>query len=200
MRHDVPLVFRVRHFHSGNQIDNHPHLLSLSRCCARQARADHKCAGARECLDHVVNPLPLSGQATRPTPLGSSGPCTLLWKKTCRLPRRKRRAVWPPERNACRQRPRQLEVGVSLAFILARVAAWARNIIRRRGSNPVRWPAMRQLQYGQLVESTLGQSPRARCARSGQRPVRRGPHVPQQELFLIGLNAKLARASLMSAC
>jgi hypothetical protein len=29
-RHDVPHVFRVWHFHSGNQIDDHPHLLSLS--------------------------------------------------------------------------------------------------------------------------------------------------------------------------
>jgi hypothetical protein len=90
------------------------------------------------------------------------------------------RAVRPPERDACRQQ--RLEVGVFLAFILARirarVAACARNIIRRRASNPVRWSARRRLQHGQLVESTLGLSPRARCARSGQRPVRRGPHVP----------------------
>src|SRR5712691_1473695 len=40
-------------------------------------------------------------------------------------------ALRPPERNACRQRLQRLEVGASLAFILARVAAWARNIIRR---------------------------------------------------------------------
>jgi hypothetical protein len=79
----------------------------------------------------------------------------------------KRRAVRPPERNACRQRLQRLEVGASLAFILARVAAWARNVIRRRGSNPVRWPAMRQPQYGQLLESTLGQSPRARMRSVG---------------------------------
>src|ERR1700716_2370978 len=51
--------------------------------------------------------------------------------KTCRLPHRKRRTVRPPEQNACRQRLQRLEVGASLAFILARVAAWARNIIRR---------------------------------------------------------------------
>jgi hypothetical protein len=33
MRHAVRQIFRVRHFHSGNQIDDHPHLLSLSGCC-----------------------------------------------------------------------------------------------------------------------------------------------------------------------
>ena len=42
--------------------------------------------------------------------------------KACRLPYRERRAIRPPERNACRQRLQRLEVGASLAFILARVA------------------------------------------------------------------------------
>src|SRR5882672_292502 len=84
MRHDAPQVFRVRHFHSGNQIDDHPHLLSLSGCCCRQARADHKCACARECLDHVVNP---SHEADRQRGEPRSVPeaAALCCGKTCRL-------------------------------------------------------------------------------------------------------------------
>ncbi len=69
-------------------------------------------------------------------------PPAICCEKICRLPHREWRAVRSPKRNACRQRLQRLEVGASLAFILARVAAWARNIIRRRGSNPVRWPAI----------------------------------------------------------
>jgi hypothetical protein len=61
--------------------------------------------------------------------------------------------------NACRQRLQQLEVGASLAFILARVAAWARNIIRRRYETPVsKSPNMAQ----NAEENSLVHSPSIR--------------------------------------
>jgi hypothetical protein len=48
-------VLRERHFHSGNQIDDHPHLLSLGSGCRRKRRAENKRTCKREspdCLRH----------------------------------------------------------------------------------------------------------------------------------------------------
>jgi hypothetical protein len=50
----------------------------------------------------------------------------LLWKKHLATAPETVPPYGRPERNACRQRLQQLEVDAALAFILARVAAWAR--------------------------------------------------------------------------